>query len=356
MALLLPSGICFESYLRRRAYIHTRTQWVCFIAFLLLLAWLPYSAGSQLTGIISMMAIAMVAVVGLQIVTGYAGLINLGQSAFMGIGAFVAASLTIHFQLPLFVTIFLGGIGGALLGLFFGLPVLRIKGFYLGLSTLAAQIAFPLIIMALPVGLFGGAIGLRIEPAKFLGITLGSDKSIYYFNMIVSSIMVFLAFNLARSRVGRAFMAIRDNEIAAELIGINIFFYKTLAFVISAFYAGVAGCLWVYSVRYVGADQFTFFNSIWYMGMVIVGGPGSILGGIFGTIFLRGLQEIITHLGPFLIKVFPQIGGSEFWFAGMNILLGSVIILFLIFEPRGLAHTWNILKISYRIWPFPYME
>jgi branched-chain amino acid transport system permease protein len=356
MALLLPTGVCFESYLQRRAYIHTRPQWACFIAFLLLFAWLPFFAGTQITGLISMMSIVVVAVVGLQIVTGYAGLINLGQSAFMGIGAYVAASLSINFHLPFFATIFFGGLGGALLGLFFGLPVMRMKGYYLGLSTLAAQVAFPLIIMALPVGLFGGALGLRIEPARFFGITLSSDRSLYYFNMILSCIMVFLAFNLVRTRVGRAFMAIRDNEIAAELIGINIFFYKTLAFVISAFYAGVAGCLWVYSVRYVGADQFTLFFSIWYMGMVIVGGPGSILGGIFGTIFLRGLQEIITYLGPFLIKVFPQIGGSEFWFASMNILLGSIIILFLIFEPRGLAQTWNILKISYRIWPFRYMK
>lgn len=353
---LLPSGIFFESYHQKKAYIHTRPQWVCFIVFLLLLVFLPSLIGSRLLGVVNVIGIILIAVVGLQIPIGYAGQINLGQSAFMGMGAFVAASLAINFDLPIWVTIPCGGLGGAFLGAIFALPVMRIKGFYLALTTMTAQVIFPILIMHSPDKLFGGAIGLRIEPAKFLGITFNTDRGLYYLNMTVAAIMIFFAFNLVRSRTGRAFTAIRDNDIAAEMIGIHISFYKTLAFFIGAFYAGVAGGLWAYYIRFIGADQFTLYFSIWYVSMLIVGGLGSILGAILGTVFLRSLQEIMTYLGPFLVKVFPQMGGSEIWFAGMNILLGVVIVLFLIFEPRGLAHRWAILKTSYRIWPFPYIR
>ena len=353
---LLPSGIFFESYHQKKAYIHTRPQWVCFIVFLLILVFLPSLIGSRLLGVVNVIGIILIAVVGLQIPIGYAGQINLGQSAFMGMGAFVAASLAINFDLPIWVTIPCGGLGGAFLGAIFALPVMRIKGFYLALTTMTAQVIFPILIMQLPDKLFGGAIGLRIEPGTFLGITFNTDRSLYYLNMTVAAIMIFFAFNLVRSRTGRAFTAIRDNDIAAEMIGINISFYKTLAFFIGAFFAGVAGGLWAYYIRFIGADQFTLYFSIWYVSMLIVGGLGSILGAILGTVFLRSLQEIMTYLGPFLVKVFPQMGGSEIWFAGMNILLGVVIVLFLIFEPRGLAHRWAILKTSYRIWPFPYIR
>lgn len=353
---LLPSGIYFETYNERKSYIHTRPQWACFIIFLLLLAFLPYLVSLRFLGFISTTYIILIAVVGLQLTTGYAGQMNLGQSAFMGMGAYVTASLALNLHLPIWITIPCGGIGGAILGIIFGLPVLRIKGFYAALSTLAGQIIFPLIIFSLPLKMFGGALGLRIEPAKFLGITFASDVSLYYFNMIISLIMIFFAFNLLRSRISRAFVAIRDNDIVAELIGINISYYKILAFFIGAFYAGVAGSLWAYNLRYVGVDQFTLFFSIWYLGMIIVGGTGNLFGAILGTLFLRSIQEVMNHLGPFLVRAFPKVGGPEAWFGGMNILLGLMIVLFLIYEPRGLAHVWNTLKLSYRIWPFPYTK
>lgn len=353
---LLPCGVYFESYRQKKAYIHTRAQWAWFIGFLVLVGYFPHLASLRLVGIVNMMAIVLIAVVGLQITIGYAGQINLGQSAFMGMGAYVAASLAANLNWPFWATIPCGGLGGAFLGAIFGLPGLRIKGFYLALTTLAAQVMFPLIIMHLPRGLFGGAFGMDLEPATIFGISLDTDISLYYFNIVISGLMLFFAFNLVRSRVGRAFMVIRDNDIVAEMIGVNTFFYKTLAFFIGAFYAGVAGGLWAYYIRYVGVDQFTLYFSIWYVGMLIVGGLGSILGAILGTVFIRGLQDIVTYLGPFLVQLFPTVGGAEVWFAGMNILLGAVIILFLIFEPRGLAHRWGVLKTSYRIWPFPYMR
>jgi branched-chain amino acid transport system permease protein len=138
------------------------------------------------------------------------------------------------------------------------------------------------------------------------------------------------------------------------MTGINVFLYKTLAFAIGAMYAGVAGSLWAYYSRYVGADQFTLYFSVWYLGMLIVGGFGTILGALLGTFFIRSLQEIITHLAPALAAHVSLFARHDIWFAGMNILLGGTIILFVIFQPRGLVHRWNILKTSYRIWPFPY--
>jgi branched-chain amino acid transport system permease protein len=352
---LLPCGVHFERYRQERAYLHTNAQWICFAVFLALLFLLPYLISIRFIAMLTITAIMMIAVVGLQITSGYAGLVNLGQSAFMGMGAFVAASLARNFHMPFWLTIPLGGLGGALLGALFGIPALRIKGFYLALTTIAAQVIFPLLILRFPDSWFGGPVGMRVEHATLGPLTFKTDVSLYYLILVSTVLMIYFAFNIVRTRVGRAFVAIRDNDIAAEIMGVNLFVYKTLAFFIGAFYAGVAGGLWAYYIRYVGADQFTLYYSVWYVGMLIVGGMGSILGAILGTIFIRALQELVTYLGPFLLAVVPQMGSAQMVFASMNIVLGGIIILFLIFEPRGLAHRWNLLKTSFRIWPFPYL-
>jgi branched-chain amino acid transport system permease protein len=352
---ILPCGIHFETYRQDMAYIRTKYQWACLIGLLVLLMVLPYLLSLRFIAMINMATMICIAVVGLQITTGYGGQINLGQSAFMGMGAFVCGALSVNYNWPVWVTIPAGGIGGAMLGAVFGIPALRIKGFYLAITTIAAQVIFPLIIMHMPDSWFGGAIGLNLEPARIGSLVFDTDTSLYYLIMVTAIIMIFFAFNLVRCRVGRAFIAIRDNDNAAEMTGINVFYYKTLAFAIGAGYAGVAGGLWAYYLRYVGADQFTLYFSVWYMGMLIVGGLGSILGAILGTFFIRSLQEFITVLAPILVEYLPQTVGAEIWFAGMNILLGGIIVLFLIYEPRGLNHRWNIIKTSYRIWPFPYV-
>jgi branched-chain amino acid transport system permease protein len=352
---ILPCGIHFEKYETDMGYLRTRLQWASFLLFLALLMLLPHILGVRFIAMINMAAMICIAVVGLQITTGYAGQINLGQSAFMGMGAFACGSLAVNFNWPFWLTIPAGGLGGAALGAVFGIPALRIKGFYLAITTIAAQVIFPLIIMHMPSNWFGGAIGLNLDPARLGPITFDTDVSLYYFIMVTTILMLFFAFNLVRCRVGRAFVAIRDNDIAAEMTGINVFFYKTLAFAIGAGYAGVAGGLWAYYIRYVGADQFTLYFSVWYMGMIIVGGLGSILGAIMGVVFIRALQEFITALAPILVQDLGMGGSAAIWFAGMNILLGGIIILFLVFEPRGINHRWNIVKTAYRIWPFPYV-
>jgi branched-chain amino acid transport system permease protein len=349
----LPGGVFAETYAQDRALIRTPGQWAWFIALMLGLLLLPALASGRIIGITNVIGITVVAVVGLQLTSGYAGQINMGQSAFMGVGAYVCGALAAKFGTPFWITIPLGGIGAAVFGAFFGLAALRIKGFYLALTTIAAQYIFSFAMLKLPQEWFGRAQGLRFEPAALGQFAFATDTRMYFLILAVAVVMTSGGWGIVRSRTGRAFVAVRDNDNAAEVIGIDVFYYKVLAFFIGAFYAGVAGALWAYYVRYVQADQFTLWLSVWYVGMLIVGGMGSILGAIVGTIVIRLLQEFITAAGPALSEAIPQLGG-QIVFAGMNILLGGLIILFVIFEPRGLVHRWNIIKESYRIWPFPH--
>lgn len=326
-------------------FFSANLKWFFLVILMVLLFSFPLILSIRFIGILTIMAIIVVAVVGLQITTGYAGQVNLGQSAFMGMGAYTAAALARHFGLPFWITIPAGGVGAAILGAIFGLPALRIKGFYLALTTIAAQTLFPIIIVRVPKKWFGGPVGIDIEPATFFGITINTETTLYYLVIITAILMTYFAINLIRCRAGRAFVALRDHEIVAEITGINVYWYKTLSFLVGAFYAGIAGGLWAYYFRYLMVDQFTLWFSVWYLGMLIVGGMGSILGAILGTVLIRALQEMITYLGPQLTQLLPGLGESV-WFMGMNILLGSIIILFLIFEPQGLVHRWNLLLNS----------
>jgi branched-chain amino acid transport system permease protein len=348
----LPGGVYSETYAQDRALIRTPGQWAWFAAFILALVLLPLVVSGRIVGIANVIGITLVAVVGLQLTSGIAGQINMGQSAFMGVGAYVAGALSTKLGAPFWLALPLAGVGAAAFGALFGLAALRIKGFYLALTTIAAQYIFTFAMLKLPKEWFGRSEGIRLEPATLGSFAFDTDARIYYLILLVVVIMTAGAFGVVRSRTGRAFIAVRDNDNAAEVIGINVFYYKILAFFMGAFYAGVAGGLWAYYLRYVQADQFTLWLSVWYIGMLIVGGMGSVLGAIVGTVVIRLLQEFIGAFGPVLSEAFPQIGG-QLVFAGMNILLGGLIILFVLFEPRGLVHRWNIVKESYRIWPFP---
>jgi branched-chain amino acid transport system permease protein len=169
--------------------------------------------------------------------------------------------------------------------------------------------------------------------------------------MALACLATFFAKNLVRTRAGRAFMAIRDNEVAAEVMGVNLWSYKLLAFFIGCTFAGVAGSLTVHYLAFASVDQFPFMNSVWYLGMLIVGGMGSTTGAIFGTVALKFLDELVAIVGPVLADAFPAIAAQVAASLGL-VMRGLVIILFLIFEPRGLAHWWQMIKGYYRLWPF----
>lgn len=351
--MTLPAGCYAENYAKDQALIRTLPQQVWFMAFMILICSLPFWGGGKIVGIMNIIAIMVIAVVGLQITIGYAGQINIGQSAFMGVGAYICGALTLHFHMPIWVTIPAAGMSAALFGSIFGLAAARIKGFYMALTTLAAQFIFHFIMMKLPEGWFGQSKGLRLDPVSLFGLQIDSDTRMYFLIIGVAILMVYGAWGLVRSKTGRALVATRDNDNAAEIIGINISYYKALAFFIGAFYAGVSGSLWAYYIRYIQSDQFTLWMSVWYVGMLIVGGMGTIQGAIIGTVIVQLLQELISYSGTQLTEILPAIGG-QLIFSSMNMLLGGIIILFVIFEPRGVVHRWNIVKESYRIWPFPH--
>ena len=175
----------------------------------------------------------------------------------------------------------------------------------------------------------------------------------YYLCLVVAMIMIAGGYGIARSRHGRIFAAVRDDDVASGMMGIDVVRTKALAFLVGAFYAGIGGGLWAYYIRFVAIDQFTLIHSIWFIAMIIVGGMGSITGALIGVFVIRMAQESITSMGPALVERIPFLGG-DLVFAAMNIFLGGIIAGFLIFEPRGLMHRWNIAKQSYRMWPYAY--
>ena len=347
-----PSGIFFTSHAGDRSLVRTRAQWACLVLLLLVLATLPWWASERWVSIGYATFITAVAVIGLQICTGYAGQINLGQSAFMGVGAYGAA-LAMAAGWDALAALLIGGAGAALFGVMFGLTAARIKGFYLALTTIAAQALFHFLVLNLPSSWLGGAGGLHVESASVLGISLNHDRAIYWFSLLVLVVMTVGAFGIVRSRHGRSFEAVRDDDVAAGMMGIPVAATKARAFLVSAFYAGVAGGLWVVALRHVSVEQFTLFNAIWMIAMMIVGGLGSIVGALIGTVMIQLAREGVTSLGPSFIQWVPAVG-QDFVFAAMNVLLGTVIILFLLFEPKGVMHRVQITKKAYRLWPFPY--
>lgn len=348
-----PSGIFATDYSRDRALIRTRAQWAVFALFALALLLYPWLASARLVAVANLMLVTCVVVVGLQITTGCAGQINLGQAAFMGIGAYGASVLDTRIGLPFWVAVPLGGLVAAAAGWLFGLTAARIKGFYLALTTIAAQFIFHFAVLNLPASWLGGVNGISLDTARVGGFAFGSDRSLYYLFLGCTALMIFGAFGVMRSRHGRAFVAVRDDDVAAGMMGVDVVGTKMRAFVLGAFYAGIGGALWAYQVRFVSVDQFTLFNSIWFIAMMIVGGLGSIVGAVVGTVLIRAIQETITSVGPDLVQMMPGLG-SDIIFASMNVFLGLVIVLFLLLEPKGLMHRWSILKMNYRLWPFPH--
>lgn len=348
-----PAGVFATTYPRDQALIRTRKQLVALLVFLALLLLVPQLLGARLVAMGSVMLITAVVVVGLQINTGYAGQVNLGQAAFMGAGAYVTGVCAAKFGLPFWISIPMGGVAAAAFGFVFGLSAVRIKGFYLALTTIAAQFLFHFLVLNLPSSWLGGSNGLSIEPATFFGHRLADDASIYYLCLAFAVVMVYGAYGITRSRHGRAFVAVRDDDVASGMMGIDVVRAKATAFLVGAFYAGIGGGLWAYYVRFVAVDQFTLLHSIWFIAMIIVGGMGSVTGALIGVVVIKLAQEGFTSLGPTVVEMLPFLGGDVV-FASMNVFLGGVIAAFLIFEPRGLMHRWNIVKRSYRLWPFPY--
>lgn len=344
-----PCGTFDERYSQDMAILRIKRHWAALIGALVLLYTFPLYGSYYFISLINSLSITIIIVLGLQLVSGYCGQISFGQAAFMAVGAYTSAILTGKLGVSFFLALPVSGIVAGLIGLGGGAPSLRIKGFYLAMATIA--IHFVVMWLILHLQITGTTQGLHPPAPRIAGIEFDSDEKIYYIIVTVMLLMTYGARNMVRTRVGRAFVAIRDNDLAAEVMGIELYRYKLLAFFISCFYAGIAGSLWAHWIQMVHPEQFTLLHALNYIGMLIVGGGGSIPGVFFGVLFLRLLDEGVMFIAPILSSIFPWIGIHPA--ASMSVsVFGIVLILFLIFEPRGLAHRWEIFKASYRLYPF----
>jgi branched-chain amino acid transport system permease protein len=348
----LPCGTRNHSYAEDMVILRTKTHWVLLIAFLIVLYTAPLYFNNYWLGVCNLIGITLIAAIGLNILVGYCGQLSIGHAGFIAVGAYTAAMLTNRLEMPFLVGLIGAGIVSGLIGIIFGLPSVRVKGFYLAITTIAAQ--FIIIWVINHWGYTGGFLGIKVPYASIGGLVFRSESSQFYLIIIIATLCVFFAKNLARTRVGRAFIAIRDNDLAAEVMGVNLLYYKLLAFFIGCFFAGIAGALLAHWVGFLNAEQFSFTESILYIGMIIIGGLGTSVGPVFGVVFIRLLQQVLTvELVPFLEKTFTMFPAG--FATGITpMLFGLVIILFLILEPRGLAHRWALFKSAYRLWPFSY--
>jgi len=324
-------------------------------AIALLMCVAPFMLHEYYVSILNLILVAVVGALGLNIIVGYAGQISIGHAAFMSVGAYTAANLAVRLGLPFWLTLPAGGLMAAAVGAIVGIPSLRIKGLYLAIATLAGQLIIEWTINHVPWISGGVQASIEVPRPSLFGTELRTQHQLYWFLLFFAVVAIIGTLNLVRSRIGRAFIAIRDQDIAAEIIGINIFHYKLWAFAISSFYAGVTGVLYTYYLGIANYEQFQLTVSIDYLAMIIIGGLGSILGSIFGAIFVT-LLPILTRwfLEDYGWLFFSQ---SDLLNAIPNlrlILFGALIILFLVVEPEGLNRLWRNIRNYFRVWPFSY--
>jgi branched-chain amino acid transport system permease protein len=351
---LHPCGSYNESYDKELTIYSTDFGRIGVGIGILLLALVPFlPINPYFIYVLNITGIAAIAVVGLNLLTGFTGQISLGHGAFFGVGAYAAAIMATRLHLPIFITIPAAGLVTAGVGMIFGVPSGRLKGLYLTIATLAGQFIIEYVLIHWEF-MTKGTMGITLPMPSLGGFTLMGDTPFYYVIFPLLILMTWIAVNLIRTRFGRAWIAIRDNDRAAEGMGIPIFPYKVFAFAVSSFYAGFAGGLWAYYMGSITTEPFNMSLSVEYLAMVIIGGMGSISGSIFGAVFITALNEILRIMTDSLMNsaIVTQMGLSlaplrEFFY-------GVAIVLFILFEPRGLAEVWRIVRSNFRLWPFPY--
>ena len=340
-----------ETYIKDEEIFQSLFVKFCLGMFLLFLLVFPFAANAYMLYVANMIGFAVIGAVGLNLLTGFTGQISLGHAAFLGVGAYTSAILVTHLEFSFWLSIPFAGLVAAVAGIIIGIPSLRVKGLYLCIATLAAQFIFQFIFIHWE-SMTKGITGINIPHPRIGSLEFITEKEFYWITFFFVILGVGYARNLVRSRMGRAFVAIRDRDLSAEIIGINLFRYKLSAFAISSFYAGVAGALWVNFLKVVTPDHFPFILSIQYLAMIIVGGLGSVLGSIFGAVFITLTPELLNYLSE-IAKVNAP-GYEEIFVPMKEVIFGLLIVLFLIFEPRGLAEIWNRIKNFFRLWPFSY--
>ncbi|HEX6385942.1 MAG TPA: branched-chain amino acid ABC transporter permease [Anaerolineae bacterium] len=353
MAVLRPAGDFDRTYEQDTAILRQNWQWLVLLAALAVAFTAPLWGTAYIVNTANQITITVIALQGLNLVTGYTGQISLGQAAFMLVGGYISSLLAIHLGLSMFVALPLAALGTGLVGLIFGLPSLRVKGFYLAMATLAAQFIIPWLTRHTFPDYLGGSSGRIAVPVPQIGdFAFNTPSRFFYISLVVLLITTVLTVNVTRTRLGRAFVAVRDNDLAAELLGVNLFGYKLRAFFIAALLAGVAGALRAHSQRGIGTEfGYGLDESIIFLGMLVIGGLGNNLGPFLGAAAVILLEDLASLVGLQLAAIFPEQAPSLLT-SFRPIFFGLALMLFLIFEPRGLAHRWQLIKAAWRLRPF----
>jgi len=338
-------------------FLDSKVLWFWFLMLIAALTTFPFFASNYYIYMANYMAINVLVTVGLNILVGYTGQISLGHAGFFAIGAFTTVLMMGKLSFPFLVALIVGGFLSAVFGFLLGLPALRLEGPYLAIATLGFGMAITQIIGRW--GFFGGRMGIQAPALKLFGLfSIAGDRGLYFVIVPITFLLTMAARNLMKTKVGRAFIAIRDSDIAAETMGVNLTYYKTLAFAVSAFYTGIAGGLMAFLLGFINPSSFNFILSIYFLAFVIVGGVGTIFGSIMGGIVMTWLilmldkVQDLPYFGELLVTV------SDRWMTvtGIHnvasIFLGLIIVLIVVFEPLGLYGFWIRAKIYWKTWPF----
>ncbi len=344
----MRTGVFHESFAAEERLWDSPTRRGFMLAFVVALFAMPLWGTDYMLAMACIVGIHVVATLGLNLTTGNAGLISLSHGAFVGVGCYTVAWLAKH-GVPFYLTLPAAGMLTAALGLIVGLPSLRVKGIYLAVATLAAHFILTFVFREWePVT--GGVPGTSIPRASIFGFEFVGDHRNFYLIFIVAFVMALAAKNIGRTHFGRAFVAVRERDFSAEILGVNLLHTKLLAFAIGAFYAGVAGGLLGYFYGAITPEYFVLTLSVFYLAAIIVGGLGTVLGSIFGAMFMTFVPEVLRLLAHSSSEWFP--GVAALLLPMQQVVFGILIIGFLVFEPHGLAAIWTRIRRVFHLWPF----
>jgi branched-chain amino acid transport system permease protein len=342
-------GDAVINYGADEAIFRTQTQKIWMGILILLLSVFPFVSSPYVLFLGCFVGIAVISATGLNILVGLTGQISLGHGGFMGVGAYTAVWLADNLGMPIFLTIPLAGMMTAAVGMVVGLPSLRVKGLYLAIATMAASVILHFVFVHWK-SVTGGNSGFNLQNAAVFGWELNSDFRMYFIIVPLAVFAVLGQRNLLRTRIGRAFIAIRDRDISAEVLGVNLLKYKLMSFGLSSFYAGCAGALWAYFFKVVTPESFPLETSIFYLAAIIVGGMGTVLGPILGAAFMALVPEMLKMLTEWVVPILPN--AQVLLSPVKGIVFGMLIVCFLLFEPHGLCELWRRIQRFFRIWPF----
>lgn len=361
----LPCGDYHQNYVQDHAWFQTKfIKGKMITLFLILFIGLPLVSDSYLLSVWNVVGFTILGALGVQLLIGFCGQLTLGHGAFIAVGAYTSTLLILEFPWPKFmvdwgiaypVSIIAAAIVAGLWSVLFGLPSARVKGFYLILTTMAAQfitVDFVLTQYVSQIGGRGQAFSLPPGTIKYGPWVIDTELKTYYMMLVLVILCIILMANLLRSRVGRAWVAIRDNDISAEVMGINVVKYKLLAFFVAGFLGGIAGSYWISTLAAISPEHFPWFLSLWLVGVILIGGAGSIHGAVFGSIFMVVVMEALQLAIIPLADTFPKLL-MDFLFI-KEAAFGLAICAFMIFEPKGLAYRWWQIKNYFNLWPFSY--